>query len=650
MLKLLLTATAILFVSVKINFAQTVIIPDTPNVGDTTTITTVTTGNPVTTNNLISQDFNDGSWVGTMYPDNSDINESTWLTGKDDKYAQTTINSEDYVTLDELKLGFTSNFGAQIRWWNPTESTVTMTQTANNGVDTTTQSTTFEDTTNHNYQLNNYGNTLTMNADPNMTHGTMTYRFDFDIQGNKNYNGGHAGVDVTDPTATVDYQVLSSTTVTTVEYCWQKNPPTCPGQDELAAVDTMIDTFEENLEDLYLDDIYYYEEQSFIPEAIDFEYSFNDNYFEEEEFEIQDDYLAFDDFFFEEQYFEDDYYEEFDMEEYIPEDMAFEELEYFEEMPEMKFEEEYFEEFTMNELPPMEEMYFGEPEYFEEDMYFEEEMYIEVFTDDAFIEEFDEMFEEMPIEEMSVEMAEEMFEEMFEEYFEEEPPMEMVEEFKEEIIEEPMEEPKEMEVAMAKEEVMEETDEVMEEPTNEVEEQPSSEEPIADKPQETTEDPQQEETIEEPVEVAVVEGNTTEEPTTPDENVEVNLDLKVAAIEKVIKSQIKNTIQQTEATLNVINEVVSREMVAMQPDMSSYMNMNQALFDTKQLPKGNPAFFDQINLESYSNDIYTNVASLSKMIGSDPIVQHQLKMEDAQNNTKKAYFKLKELLDARNIQ
>ena len=91
----------------------------------------------------------------------------------------------------------------------------------------------------------------------------------------------------------------------------------------------------------------------------------------------------------------------------------------------------------------------------------------------------------------------------------------------------------------------------------------------------------------------------------------------------------KNTIQQTEATLNVINEVVSREMVAMQPDMSSYMNMNQALFDTKQLPKGNPAFFDQINLESYSNDIYTNVASLSKMIGSDPIVQHQLKMEDA---------------------
>ena len=229
MLKLLLTVTVILLYSAKINVAQTVVIPDTPNVGDTTTITTVTTGNPVTTNNLISQDWVDGSWVGTMFPDSSDINENTWLTGKDGKYAETTLNSEDYVTLEELQQGFTSNFGAQIRWWNNVESTVTMTQSISNGIDTTTQSTTFEDTTNSSYQVNPYGNTLIMNPDADMTHGTETYRFDFNIQGNKNYNGGHAGVDVRDPTAVIDYTALSSTTVTTVEYCWQKNPPTCPG-------------------------------------------------------------------------------------------------------------------------------------------------------------------------------------------------------------------------------------------------------------------------------------------------------------------------------------------------------------------------------------------------------------------------------------
>ena len=184
--------------------ADVVVIPDTPNVGDTTTITTITTGNLVTTNNLISQDFNDGSWVGTMFPDNSDINQSTWLTGQHNTYAETTINSEDYVSIQEMQQGFTSNFDAQVRWWNPTESEFTMTQTISNGIDTTTQSTTFQDTTNHNYQLNPYGNTLIVAPDPNMTHGTLTLRFDFNILGNQNYNGGHAGVDVTDPTLIID--------------------------------------------------------------------------------------------------------------------------------------------------------------------------------------------------------------------------------------------------------------------------------------------------------------------------------------------------------------------------------------------------------------------------------------------------------------
>ena len=174
---ILLTATAILLNSAA--NSTDVILEDTPNVGDTTVITTVTTGNSVTTSNLISQDWDDGSWVGDMFPDNSDINESTWLTGKHDKYAETTINSEDYVSIQEMQQGFTSNFGAQVRWWNPTESEFTMTQTISNGVDTTTQSTTFQDTTNHNYQLNPYGNQLIVGADPNMTHGTLTLRFDF---------------------------------------------------------------------------------------------------------------------------------------------------------------------------------------------------------------------------------------------------------------------------------------------------------------------------------------------------------------------------------------------------------------------------------------------------------------------------------------
>ena len=91
---ILLTAVAILSTSAA--NSTDVILEDTPNVGDTTTITTITSGNPATTGNLVSQDFDDGSWIGSMFPDSSDINESTWLTGKHGKYAETTIDSDDH--------------------------------------------------------------------------------------------------------------------------------------------------------------------------------------------------------------------------------------------------------------------------------------------------------------------------------------------------------------------------------------------------------------------------------------------------------------------------------------------------------------------------------------------------------------------------
>ena len=231
----------------------------------------------------------------------------------------------------------------------------------------------------------------------------------------------------------------------------------------------------------------------------------------------------------------------------------------------------------------------------------------------------------------------------------------MVEEFKEEVIvedEEPlMEEPTE-EIAMTNEEPIEEISD------EQIEEQPSSESVITDEPQETTDVAEQEESLdEESAELTVVEGDSNKEPSSSgesisnesetNERVEVDLDIKVAALEKVIKNKISNEMQRVSITLDAVNEIVSKEMVASQPDISSYMDINQALFDTRQLPQGNPEFFNQVSLDSYSNEIYTNVAAINKMIGFDPIVQYQLKVKDAKDNTNKAYFKLKELMDAR---
>ena len=536
-----LTAAAILSSSAATS--TEVILEDTPNVGDTTTITTITSGNPASTGNLVSQDFDDGSWTGTMFPDSSDINESTWLTGKHGKYAETSIDSDDHLSLEELQLGFTSTFGAQIRWWNPVESTVTLTQTATNGVDTTTQSTTFHDTTNHNYQTNPYSNQLTLAPDAQNQHGSLTVRFSFDIQGNKNYNGGHAGVDVRDPVVTVDYNTLSTTTSTSVVYCWQKNPPTCPGQDEIEDVQEQLEQFE-LMEFTIPEDI-------FLEPPPDIEYTFNP-VFEEIEVVEEFDILPMDEFFF-----EDDYFEEVFVEEFIPVDVVMVDM--------------------LEELPPMEEVYMEEI-----------------------------VMEEMFTEEFTEEMQEEFIEEVFEEVVMETEP--------EPIEEEPIQE------------------EIINE---EIAEQPSSEEVVTDEPAPTTEIAKQEEAIEEP---------TQEQPSS---DVEVDLDIKVAAIEKAIQSKIKNEMQRVSVTLDVINEVVSREMTSTQADISSYFDTNAALFDTRQLPGGDPAFFMQASLETYNKSIYSTQPSIA---GTDPVVQHQIKMQEYKKNTSDAYLNLMRLLNARNVQ
>ena len=567
---ILLTAAAILSTSVA--NSTDVILEDTPNAGDTTTITTITSGNPATTGNLVSQDFDDGSWIGTMFPDSSDINESTWLTGKDGKYAETIIDSDDHLSLEELQLGFTSTFGAQIRWWNPVESTVTLTQTATNGVDTTTQSTTFHDTTNHNYQTNPYSNQLTLAPDAQNQHGTLTVRFSFDIQGNKNYNGGHAGVDVRDPVVTVDYNTLSTTTSTSVVYCWQKNPPTCPGQDEIEDVQEQLEQFE-LMEFTIPEDI-------FLAPPPEIEYSFNPVFEEEIEIVEEFDIIAMDEFFF-----EADYYEEPVMEEFIPVDVVMVEdldwndsnVEFFDELPPLEL---------MEELPPMEEVYMEEI-----------------------------VMEEMFAEEFTEEMQEEFIEEVFEEVVMETEP-------------EPIEEKPAMEEI--KEEPIEE--EIVNE---EVAEQPSSEEVVTDEPAPAAEIAKQEEAIQEP---------TQEQ---PNADVEVDLDIKVAAIEKAIQSKIKNEMQRVSLTLDVINEVVSREMTAGQPDISSYFDTNTALFDTRQLPGGDPSFFLQASLASYDKTIYATQASIA---GTDPVVKHQIKMQEYKKKTSDAYRNLMELLNARNVQ
>mgnify|MGYP003637433619 FL=1 len=566
----LLIIVAVLLNWVTISKSETICIQDIPNPGDSTCTSTYSTGTAATTNNIISQTFNDGSWNGTMFPDSSDLNEANVLTGKHGKFAETTVSSNGILTEAEIQQGFTSNFNAEIRWWNKEESTVTMYQHATNGTDTISQSITLTDTTNHNYQYNDYGNTLIVGPNADNTHGTLTAGFSFDIQGNINYNGGHAGVDVTDPTLTIDYTALTSATSTTIEYCWQKNPPTCPGQDEIEEVTNIIEDFEDSFEIIFED-------------------------IETIAIDVPDD-LIMPDF-------------QWEAEEII--------------VDEPTLELELFSVETVDMMPDMDtveimsipiDMPIPEPELVNEPLNTEEMI-------DAYDPE--------PTMEVTIQ----------DEPTTTEPVAESIE-----VVAEPE--------AMA---MAEETMSVSEEPTvpvsETIEEEIVQEESIKEEEiieEETIVETQTEEEAAEPVEEDIAVAAVEEEPETVEAEVtedqpEVTID--VAKIEKFIDGKVKSQVEKVEATLVVVNELVSRAMIANQADLSSYATINAALFNNRELPDGNPDFFNQVVLAGYDKTIYNNQVSLG---ANDPITNHNIELKKASDASLKAYLIYKEKLNELN--
>jgi len=547
-IKLLIIVGVLL--SLATSKAETICLQDVPNIGDQTCTTTYSTGTTTTTTNLISQTFNDGTWNGTMFPDSSDLNESTYLTGKDGKYAETTINSIDLMTINELRQGFTSNFTADIRWWNKWQSTVTMTQKAVSGNgDTTTQTLLLTDTTNANYQFNNYGNTLIVTPNAEYTHGTLTARFDFDVeQSAGNWNNYHSGVDVTDPSLILDYTTLTEATNTTVKFCWEFTPSTCPQAVEDIA-ETIVD--------------------------------------------IKDDLLV------------------------IIEDIEAPEID----LPVITYEPEIIE--------------VDEPE-------------IEILSVEtvAMLPDVDTVpVLTVPVETTVIE--EEITTEELIDAYDTEPVVETTTNDVPELETNTNEELPTEEVAMVEQEPELDNGEVVGEETMPLQEESAV--PVSD---ESTEEIK-EETIEKTIEEEIIEEEAVEEEVkeeevevaeeTVEETTEVNP--KMVAMEEYIDSKIDNELQKIEATLTVVSELVSREMKANQVDISSYANINQAIFNIEQLPDGNKDFFNQIALVGYDKDIYTNQVSLS---ADDPVVKHTIELNNARTEVNTKYNELRELINARN--
>jgi len=523
MVRLLIILTVLL--SSAISKAETVCVQNVPQYGDQTCTTTTDVVTSVTTshstNNLLSGTFTDGSWSG---PNLDHTHGSGIIAGIGGEYVESTVNQSDTgLTNDEVQRGFTSTIGADIWFWDRTDNnqSVTMTQTFNDGNgDTTTQSRII-DYVNEYYTT--HQDTIVV-GENTATNGSVTARFDFTHTNTQS----HRAADIKNPTLTFDYTKITNTTSqvsnTSIEYCWQRTPNTCPQAVEDIA-DTIVD-IEDDLVDIVID-------------------------IETPEVEIVID---------------------------VPE--------YTWEPEEVEIDEPVF---TAIPIPVNITMLEPEPEIPEEE-----------FTTEEIIDAYD----PDPVMETRVED------------------------------ESPAPEPDADPIEMA-----EQNDEP-------IEEQPSSEEVVAEQPIQETDSPKQEEVVEADVEEERPE--PTEEPVEEDivevveEEPEVTVD--VVAVEKYIDGKVESQIEKIEATLLVVNELVNRAMVSNQVDISSYSTINAAMFDNRQLPKGNQDFFKQIVLAGYDKTIYNNQVSLGS---TDPVAQHNIKVNVARDKTDKAYYKLKALMEAR---
>ena len=210
------------------------------SLGDRTCITTTTTTVPgVTTDNLLSPNFQDGSW---NYSSNMTFHGSNTLATTHNSSADSTVSlsTDGGLTKPQINSGFTSTFGLDIWFWSGSPSNVTMKQTLtdDNGNVITQQR--VISGTNNTYGTN-YTDTITVNANT---------KSDYSIKAELSnttpaYTTGHYGPDINDPSLVVTTNSTTSTfTSETFLYCYERVPNAC----------TYDDTALKEIEELKTDD------------------------------------------------------------------------------------------------------------------------------------------------------------------------------------------------------------------------------------------------------------------------------------------------------------------------------------------------------------------------------------------------------------
>ena len=322
------------------------------------------------------------------------------------------------------------------------------------------------------------------------------------------------------------------------------------------------------------------------------------------DFEVIEDIEWEEDFTFEEEYFvwEEDFYfeEEFDT--------AWEEFDTAWNDYEMEFNDDVYLEEEFTEFEEMEM-----PEEFEMTMLPEdsfEEMYMEEFEE---FETFEDVFTTLDGEEM------EMFEEMEMEEIEDMPEeMEEIEEMEEETLDMEVEERESMTAESEMDEEME-----MEEEAEEMEVVENDEEPTEETTEAMEEEPEPEES---PQEVASDESEADGEESIESESIEEEKTVEVKKEKiKTVDNKIKTKIEEVK-----IDEIkvakIKPTLFSDQPTLDTYSQVSFYAPESLNY-EVNDDFFDQVNLDMYNKQIYTNV-SLAGYIQNDPVEVHRRKMEE----------------------
>jgi len=205
------------------------------SLGDQTCVTTTTTNVPgVTTDNLLSPNFQDGSWTNSS---NQQFHGSNYLATTNESTSSSTVSlsTDGGLSKTQINSGFSSTFGLDIWFWSGYTSNVTMKQTLT--TDTGTVITQQRVVSGTSGSSGTYTDTVIVAAN---SASDYSIKADINTSVPDTSTSIHYGPDISNPSLVVTTNSTTSTSTSeTFLYCYERVPNACTYDNE--ALDDIAD-------------------------------------------------------------------------------------------------------------------------------------------------------------------------------------------------------------------------------------------------------------------------------------------------------------------------------------------------------------------------------------------------------------------------